>query len=173
MAHPFGHQVSWRAACAASRLRPPLGHQTTFHGAVGAAADHPLWVTTPPAKGARPARRLEVQRLSKPFKLPERPTQQARLQRAPDDGSVGCFGSKGWPSTTAEAMSMSFRFAERACWRGMSKAVASSTECRSMRIPFARSVTARRPKAPSRSLYSASDAGRCRSSSASPLGPRR
>src|SRR4030095_7976767 len=89
------------------------------------------------------------------LKLPERPTQQARLQRAPDDGSVGCFGSKGWPSTTAEAMSMSFRLADRACVRSMSKAVASSTECRSMRIPFARSVTARRPKAPSRSVYSA------------------
>jgi hypothetical protein len=36
----------------------------------------------------------------------------------------------------------------------MSKAVGSSTEWRSIRIPFARSVTARRPKAPSRSWYS-------------------
>src|SRR5207248_8507690 len=65
-----------------------------------------------------------------------------------------CFGSKRWPSTTAEATSVSFRFVERACSRSISKAVGSSTEWRSMRMPFARSVTARRPKAPSRSWYS-------------------
>src|SRR4051794_8507582 len=65
-----------------------------------------------------------------------------------------CFGSKRWPSTTADATSTSFRFVVRACSRSILKAAGSSTEWRSIRMPFARSVMARRPKAPSRSWYS-------------------
>ena len=43
----------------------------------------------------------------------------------------------------------------KAASRRMSKAADSSTEWRSIKIPFARSVTARRPNAPSRSWNSA------------------
>ena len=93
---------------------------------------------------------------------------------SPGAGGFDCFGSKRCPSTTAEATSTSFRFAERACSRS-SKATASSTEWRSMRMHFARSVTALRPKAPSRSWYSAKRRStmsiyHCLSSQSCPLG---
>jgi hypothetical protein len=71
-----------------------------------------------------------------------------------EDRRVRLLRQQGWPSTTADATSTSFRFVVRACSRSISKAADSSTQWRSMRMPFARSVTARRPKAPSRSWYS-------------------
>ncbi len=52
------------------------------------------------------------------------------------------------------ATSTSFRLSSARAHGADSKAVDSSIEWRSMRMPFARSVTARRPKAPSRSWYS-------------------
>jgi hypothetical protein len=66
-------------------------------------------------------------------------------------GHLGLLRQQAVASTTADATSTSFRFVERACSRGSSKATGSSIEWRSIRMPFARSVMARRPKAPSRS----------------------
>src|SRR6186997_999848 len=76
-------------------------------------------------------------------------------------GAVGSAGSDGAPGsrdrtvTTLSAMSTSFRFDRLASSRSIANAACSSRSCRSMRMPFARSVTARRAKAPSRSWYSA------------------
>jgi hypothetical protein len=66
-------------------------------------------------------------------------------------GHLGLLRQQAVASTTADATSTSFRFVEPACSRGSSKATGSSIEWRSIRMPFARSVMARRPKAPSRS----------------------
>jgi hypothetical protein len=64
---------------------------------------------------------------------------------------AGYLGSRRWPSTTAAARSMSLRLATRECSRSSSNAESSSIEWRSIRMPLARSISARRPNAPSRS----------------------
>jgi sarcosine/dimethylglycine N-methyltransferase len=56
--------------------------------------------------------------------------------------------SSGCAETTDAATSTSLRPRRRASSRSILNAMSSSTACRSMRMPFARSVTARRPNAP-------------------------
>ena len=78
--------------------------------------------------------------------------------------ALGCAQRARAPSTTADAMSISFRLLARACSRSMSKAASSSTEWRSMsRCPSARSVGAGARTRPRGRGTRRSGAARCRS----------
>ena len=63
----------------------------------------------------------------------------------------GCLGSRRWPSTTAAARSISLRLSMLERSRSISNAACSSMVWRSIRMPLARSISARRPNAPARS----------------------
>ena len=91
----------------------------------------------------------------------EAPARQVRDTQPPGRRSalgsgVRVFGQEAVAVDDGRGESKSLRFASREWWRSISNAVASLTEWRSIGMPLARSVMARRPNAPSRLWYSAS-----------------